>query len=583
MNTDHDIKQTGDYKAYLYVFLTAIAFRVFFLIWVDEPGVFIKYPYFAEKLAAGEDIGERLIDLSPFYLYWMTGLSFIFGPDWAAVKWLQSFIGAIVCLLVFALGDRAFQKKIGCLAALIYAAYGNLIILESTLEPTVFVLLFNLSAVYLLQIAREGPTYDSRRNRLIFAGGLLSGLSVITKPSFLLFLPLGALWVLTLPNRKLSFQRRIMAAVLFCAGACMIILPVTIRNTVKFKDFILVTADAGKVFFHGNSRGATALEWTGLPDGGFSEEDAEQPDYAHVLYRRTASRLSGKTLSPSESSKFWMQKTLKDIADDPKVYIMRELKKLVFFFSDYELHYIASAYKEYKASQQFPFIRYGIIASLGLAGMVLSMGAFRARFLIYGTILLYLASGMLFIVQSRYRTPAVPYLCLFAAYTLYRLKEEIRTGRLKFAGIIVLLAGVLFFISHYSLKAEIYSSDQWHTATKIYYQLGARPHFAGNRYQNAVKDLNACLAIAPNFSPAYNLRGKADAMMEEYGSAETDFKKVVELSPASPKGYKNLGFLYLLLGRSEDAKKRFLKARYLSPHDEKILNAIQALENAERL
>jgi hypothetical protein len=371
------------------------------------------------------------------------------------------------------------------------------------------------------------------------------------------------------------------AAVLFCLGAGLVVLPVTIRNAVKFNEFILVTADAGKVFFHGNAKGATALEWTGLPDEGFNEEGAGQPDYAHVLYRQTASRLSGRPLSPSESSKFWMQKTFQDIADDPGTYIRRELDKLVFFFSDYELHYIASAYKEYTATLRLPFIRYGIIAAMGLAGMVLSIGSFRKRFLVYGTILLYLASGMLFIVQSRYRTPAVPYLCLFAAATAVWFKEKIHDRRSISAGLAVLLVGAFFAVSHYCLKTEIESSDRWQKATKIHYQLGARPLFADNRFEEAILDLNACLAIAPGFSPAYNLRGRSYAMIGEYEKAEIDFKKVVELSPASPKGYENLGFLYLLSGRNADAKTHLLKAHQLSPDNEKILNALKALRKSD--
>ncbi len=54
-------------------------------------------------------------------------------------------------------------------------------------------------------------------------------------------------------------------------------MPVTIRNYVKLNDFVLVTADAGKVFFHGNSNGASPLEGINLPDNIFIEEKALSP------------------------------------------------------------------------------------------------------------------------------------------------------------------------------------------------------------------------------------------------------------------------------------------------------------------
>ena len=582
MNTGAKNKSSGDYTAHLIIFLLAFACRIFFLVWIDEPILFGKYPFFAEKLAAGHDIGERIVDLSPFYIYWMTAWRILFGSAWEAAKWFQAFVGTLICLLVFSLGNRVFRKEAGFLAALIYAAYGNVIILETTLEPTVFVLLFNLLAVYVLQLAGEYSERKSRRNGLLLAGGLLTGLSIVTKPSFLLFLPIGLLWILILPDKRASVQGKISGAVLFCTAAALVILPVTIRNYVKLNDFILVTADAGKVFFHGNAKGATALEWTGLPDEGFNEEGSGEPDYAHVLYRRTASILSGKPLSPSESSRFWMQKALMDITEDPIVYIKREMKKFVFFFTDYELHFIASAYKEYKSILRFPFVRYGIIVSLGLTGMILSLGSFRERFLIYGVILLYLASGMIFIVQSRYRTPAVPYLCLFAGHTVFTLKKQISAGRLKTAGLVAFFACVLFFLSIFSFRTEILKTDRWQTATKIYYQLGARPHFVNRRYEAAINDLNGCIAMAPNFSPAYNLRGKAFAMIGQYEKAETDFKKVIKFSAASPKGYKNLGFLYLLLGKQKEAENWLLKARRLSPRDEKILNVLEKINDDDK-
>ena len=51
-----------DYRLYLFTFLLATSLRVVFLVYIDEPILFYKYPFFAEKLAAGEDIGERIAD-----------------------------------------------------------------------------------------------------------------------------------------------------------------------------------------------------------------------------------------------------------------------------------------------------------------------------------------------------------------------------------------------------------------------------------------------------------------------------------------------------------------------------------------
>lgn len=574
----HTKESSQDYKTYLVVFLTAIVTRIFFFVCIDEPALFYKYPFFAEKLARGADIGERLVDLSPFYLYFLTFLKKAFGVDWILLKFIHSFVGALNCLLLYVVGSRAFRKEIGFLAALIFSVYGNLIILESTLEPTVFVLLFNLLTLYFLLRMRED--LDSLGPRCVppLIAGLFAGLSIITKPNSLLFLPLGVVWLLFWVDRNLAFHKRLSYALLFCGAALLIVMPITVRNYVKLHDFILVTGDAGKVFFHGNGKGATALEGTGLPDEGFAEESTDEPDYAHVLYRKTAARLSGGRLSPSESSSFWVRRALSDILSDPVSYMKLEVKKLFYFFNDYEMHYIAFAYKEYKSSLSFPFIRYGIIASLGLLGMMLAVRDFKKHFLVYGAVFVYLICSMLFLVQSRYRTPAVPYLCLFASYSVYTLREMVVARRFKRVALALVVVGIFFILTHFVYRVEINGVDRWQQATKIHYQMGARPLFEKGRYQEAISELSRCLSIVPDFSPAHNLRGKSLALLGKHEESLVSFKRVISLSPNLPEGYKNAGFHYLIQGDTQAARDYLSKALTLAPHDTKVREALAKLK-----
>ena len=577
-NLFHTKESSQDYKTYLIFFLTAIVARIFFFVFIDEPALFYKYPFFAEKLAKGADIGERLVDLSPFYLYFLTFLKKVFGVDWALVKYIHSFVGALNCLLLYVVGSRAFRKEIGFLAALIYSVYGNLIILESTMEPTVFVLLFNLLTLYFLLRMRED--LDSTGPRCVhpLIAGLFAGLSIITKPNSLLFLPLGVVWLLFWVDRNLAFKKRLSYALLFCGAALLVVMPITVRNYVKLHDFILVTGDAGKVFFHGNGKGATALEGTGLTDEGFAEESTDEPDYAHVLYRKTAARLSGRKLSPSESSSFWVRRALSDILCDPVSYMKLEVKKLFYFFNDYEMHYIAFAYKEYKSSLSFPFIRYGIIASLGLLGMVFAVRDFKKHTLVYGAVFVYLLCCMLFLVQSRYRTPAVPYLCLFAAYSVYTFREMVVARRFKRAAVALAVVGIFFILTHFIYRVEIIGVDRWQQATKIHYQMGARPLFEKGKYQEALSELSRCLAIVPDFSPAHNLRGKSLALLGKHEESLVSFKRVISLSPNLPEGYKNAGFHYLLQGDTQAARDYLSKALTLAPHDTKVREALAKLK-----
>ena len=107
--------------------------------------------------------------------------------------------------------------------------------------------------------------------------------------------------------------------------------------------------------------------------------------------------------------------------------------------------------------------------------------------------------------------------------------------------------------------------------------MGSVHLFGKGEYDKAVIELNKCLSMVPEFSPAYNLRGKAHAVRGRYPEAETDFKKVIALSPNMVHGYKNLGFLYLLKGENELAGKYLEAAIRLFPQDQKVRKALQGL------
>jgi len=252
-------------------------------------------------------------------------------------------------------------------------------------------------------------------------------------------------------------------------------------------------------------------------------------------------------------------------------------KKFIFFFTDYEVHYIASAHSEYKASLRFSLIRYGAIVSFGILGMLLSLKRFRELFLIYGAIGVYLLAGMLFLVQSRYRTPAVPYLCLFAGGAIYNLKEMIGARKFKIFGVSILLAAGLFVLSHSAFRGEILRQDRWQEATKLYYQMRARPLFDRDKYKEAIFQLDRCLSIVPDFMPALTLRGRAYAMLGLYKEAEPDFNRVIALNPNTSQGYSSLGFIYLLQGENEKAEIYLKKALFLSPDDKKVKEALKKL------
>ena len=562
-------------KASLWVLFLASFFRLVFLITIDSPFYFAKYPYFASQLSQGSDIGVRIIDLSPFYLYFLTAWHTCFGPSWSVLKVVQSILGVVNCWLIFRLGVRFFNPTVALIAGIMAASYGNLIALESTLEPVVFVLLFNLLAVYFLSGIKDHASSAAPTAKTVLMSGFFTGLSIITKPSFLLFLPVGCLVYLLLS--RLSMARRLLCAALFVSASFVLILPISIRNYITLGDRVLVTADAGKVFFHGNGPGATALEWTFLDDG-LIQETTGEPDYEHNIFRKAAEQVAGSPLLPSEASKFWFKRTLDHIIENPSAHLWLVAQKLAFFFTDYELHYIGAAYADYKNTAHWPFLHYGWIAGFGLVGMLLSAADWRRRAPIYGAFFVYLATCLIFIVQSRYRTPAAPYLCLFAAYAIASIFQRFNNRKAISAAMICLAASGLSIFSFTAFSEQIARIDRHQTAVQIHYLMEARPLFAKKDFKRAIAALDQSIRLEPDYAPSRLLRGKIYALYKQYNAAEIDFLKIIDMMPDSAFGYKNLGMLYLLEGQKEEALQMLQTANRLESSDETVLNALKRLK-----
>ncbi|WP_028313210.1 ArnT family glycosyltransferase [Desulfatibacillum aliphaticivorans] len=453
----------GNFKWGLLLFLIALCLRIAFYTALCDAEVFAKYTVLAWEAAHGADLGQRLLDVSPLYLTLLWGVCKAAPGALKYMPLIQLILGAFIPLIIYGLGLRLFTRQVGFAAGLIYAMYGGGMILESTLEPYVFVALLNGLAVYCLVLSMEG---EQASIRFIAAAGILSGLSVLAKPNFLLFVLFACVWVHFALRKVRQFKQANLYPIVYLAAALIVIAPVTIRNYVRFNDFVLVTADYGKVFFHGNAGATTVFIPQYLP-GQDKPDPGDLPvDYAHVAFRKKASQLAGRELSPSEAARFWTKVTLKDFKEHPWKHVKLEGRKLALFFHNFEIHHIQANHYRYMDSLRYPFLRYGLIASLGLLGMALCLQEKRRFAILYGVVGVYLISGLIFVVNSRYRAPAVPYLCLFAGAVFHYTAAFFVEKRTKALTLTLIALACLLALTHLTYSREI--SDYLLTVMQMY-------------------------------------------------------------------------------------------------------------------
>lgn len=165
----------------------------------------------------------------------------------ARVKIAQSVLGAIVVVLIAAITNRAAGVEAAVPASWIAAVYPPLVWFPAyVLSETLFSLMA-LGTALTLQIAvarARDPRRPGRATRLALVAGALAGVSVLTRPAMLIFLPLAAIWLLRM-------HRYVLAASLV-AAAIVVIAPWTARNYRVHGRFILVASEGGVTFWTGN-------------------------------------------------------------------------------------------------------------------------------------------------------------------------------------------------------------------------------------------------------------------------------------------------------------------------------------------
>ncbi len=547
----------------LVIFAVSIVIKSAVYILANDPIIFNKYPYFAQQLASGADIGERLLDLSPLYLTFIHAFFQIFGPNWNLLAALQIVSGSLNCVAIGLIGSKIFNPAIGILSAIILLFYGNMTLIELVLEPEALLLFLNSLTILALLWAGKEAAGQKKITAWLISGALI-GLAAATKANALLILPGAAVWIgLSLKTGKY----RALGSLLL--GALLVIAPVTVRNFIRFHDCVLLTADGGKVFFHGNGPGATGMERADLPDQGFIEEGQGEPDYAHALFRQKAREEAHAPLKPSECSSYWVLKTVKYMAAHPRASLANFSKKFVLFWNNYEVHDLDTTYKSYKTISQWPFLTAGIIAALGLLGMMVPPGFDRKAFLLYWMVFIYLISVVVFFSASRYRLPAFSFLAIFAARFLYYFWELVKNKDIKKAAVALVLLCLSLAFSYLPFKDEIASFDRWQQISRVDYSLGGRMLFKAGKYEEAARKFEQVVASAPDFTPAVNYLGKSYAILGKHEQAAACFRRVIRLSPDVDEGYLNAGLLCELRGNKKEAARYFEKALVLNPKNAK--------------
>ena len=522
------------------VYLSQIKSSPFFSIPLVDAKTYVDQ---ASQIAGGDWLGDKPFWQPPLYPYFLGVLYALFGERYGVFRAVQFVLGASSCVLIYLIGKRLFNSTVALVAGSMACFYGVFIYFEGELLPPAIAVFLDLAFVLMLLWTREAP--GVKRG---LCSGVVLGLSAITVPNVLLFLPVASVW-LWLGRRRAGYDRRkLLACTLgLWVGTFSMIAAVSVRNYVVGGDRMLISANAGVNFYIGNN-----------PDYDRTVRIRPGPEWDDLLMLPVSEGVE----RPSERSRFFLSKSWTFMRERPGAYVRLLFRKLGLFWHGNEIKrnsdiYFARQYSWllsallWKRGVALPF---GVVAPLGLIGILVCLRRWREMFLPLGFVLSYMVSVILFFVCARYRAPVIPFLLLFASYAICWGVGRIRSGQYTHPALALLGGAVLCG----ALNLRVGAMDSVRDP-EVHFNLGYAYRQKG-MYARATEEYRRTVQLDPRHIKARSDLASMYALRGMFEKAILEYKRALELEPGSVELTYNLASAYLSQGRYREAIKQYEKA-----------------------
>lgn len=217
-----------------------------------------EYDDIARAIVAGQGFtyqfhGITYYSYAPPLYSWLSVASYWVSGSLAPLMLIQVCAGAALAVASGAMAGRLFGNTRAVIAAgLLVAVHPGLVIYSATkAHPMPWdALFFALAALQFLRL-REQPGL-----RRALELGLIVGVGTLSRATIIIFLPIGAVWLLWNSHRSAwpAIVRDLVVAGVITT-ACLA--PWTIRNYLVHHEFVFVVSTDGDTFWRGNNPNAT--------------------------------------------------------------------------------------------------------------------------------------------------------------------------------------------------------------------------------------------------------------------------------------------------------------------------------------
>jgi tetratricopeptide (TPR) repeat protein len=464
------------------------------------------YHEWAAAIARGEGFGDQVFLNGPAYPGFLAAIYTVFGPSLFAAKAVQSALGAVDCVLAWALGRRLFGPGVGLGAAAILALYDQTLFYPATLllEGAQGTLL--LGMLWLCVRAQE--TGQPAR---WWAAGACTGLAALARPTALLFGAGMAAWAALRPG--VARRSGAWAGLAYACGVALLVLPATWHNLRVGGDFVLVSYAGGMNLFIGNNPDARGefdvprIVPTAL---------ADDPEEQRAVFAALAERASGRALAPSEISAYWAGRALAFVREQPAAWLRLMARKVLLSFNAYEPWNVRSPTlaRDAAAGLRLPLLGFGVVAPLAAIGLFATRRQWVRLLPLYVWLATVWLSLWAFFVLARYRVAAVPVLALFAAAGIAAVVRAFRGRRVReIAALGLSLAGLAVAVNWPIARENL--GIAWYNVANRYRERGEYER-AIDAYVRALREVPGYLSAYNNLARTFEDAGRKDDAVEAW-------------------------------------------------------------------
>ena len=403
---------------------------------LNLPGTFdqVSYHHLAVRVLNGHGFsfglpwwpitpaGAPTAHWSFLYTLFLTAIYALVGIHPLVARLIQAVItGLLQPYLAYRIGETAFSRRVGIVAAGLTAVYAYFIYYDAALMTEPFFITLVLAALYVtILIARRSTSAKAdlpagQMLRLSLLLGLILGGAVLLRQLILLFLPILFLW-LGWARRKQSLKLTLVSLLGATLVVALMILPFSIYNTSRFGHFVLLNTNSGYAFFWANHP-IYGTHFQGILTG---------QSYQSLI------PVELRSLDEAALDQALLKRGLQFVLADPVRYVRLSISRIPVFFmfwpsKDSDL--VSNLSRAASFGVLWPFMLYGLYRSLVGEKLALAARLASPTFLLVVFAFAYTMIHLLSWALIRYRLPVDAVLVLFAGLALVDLAERVRLQR----------------------------------------------------------------------------------------------------------------------------------------------------------